>query len=202
MKLSYRQCLSAALYASACCVILTACASEATVPAPKSDKVQQRSEVTVDAAIKNKDLALADERYLAYRGAHPDSSKLPGLMLRLSRAHMEIGEYLLARYYAEAYITDYPTGRRVDQAWYLRVKSLSLRFENNDSSQELADMLAQECKDFLSHFRRSSYRTEVQEILKASKERIRKRNEEIALAYEKMGKMKAAAYYRKKNASE
>jgi len=202
MKLSYRQCLAAILYVSVCCVFLTACASEATVAAPERDRAQQHSGMTVEAAIKSRDLVLADERYLAYRGAHPDSSKLPGLMLKLSRAHMEIGEYLLTRYYAEAYITDYPTGRRVDQAWYLRVKSLSLRFENNDSSQELADMLAQECKDFLSHFRRSSYRTEVQEILKVSQERIRKRNEEIALTYEKMGKMKAAAYYRKKNASE
>jgi len=180
-------------------VLFLGCAKEEVTPPVPTPKHAVKQADTLESAIEKRDLVLADKRYLAYRGAHPESSKLPTYMLQLSKAHMEIGEYLLARYYAESYIREYPTGRRIDQAWFLRIKSLFLRYKENDSSQALADQLRAESRDFLSRFGKSPYRKEIKTMLAESQKIIRARNEEIAKAYERMGKTKAAEYYRNKN---
>ncbi len=169
-------------------------------PKPKIKKVKNQKNIFIlDKAIQEKRLEEADSLYLSYRGEHPESKQLPGYMLKLSKAHMEIGEYLLARYYAESYISDYPSGKRIDEAWFLRIKSLFLRFKEIDHSQTLADQLREESKAFLAYFTHSSYRTEIKKMLEVSQQIIQEKNEEIAAAYERMGKKKAADYYRNKN---
>ena len=180
-------------------VMMVGCSTAAIEHIDKPQERKIKKSLTIETAIKHKDMEAADKLYLAYRGKHPESNKLPSYMLKLSKAHMKKKEYLLARYYAEAYITDYPSGRRVDQAWFLRVKSLFLRFKDNSSSQSLADQLREESKLFLDQFTRSKYRVEIKKMRKESQEIIKARNEEIAQAYERMGKKKAAEYYRNKN---
>jgi len=180
--------------------ICLGCSSTTSPVTPSSTGIKKvSSKKSIESAIADKDLVLADDRYLAYRGEHPESKRLPGYMLKLSKAHMDIGEYLLARYYAESYITDYPSGKRIDEAWFLRIKSLFLRFKEVDPSQPLADQLREESKAFLDYFTHSTYRTEIKKMLEVSQQIIQKKNEEIAAAYERMGKKKAAAYYRNKN---
>jgi protoheme ferro-lyase len=63
----------------------------------------------------------------------------------------------------------------------------------------LADQLREESKVFLGQFTRSTYRVEIKNMRKESQKIIKARNEEIAQAYERMGKKKAAEYYRHKN---
>ena len=200
-KIIHHKIAYSSIFAGLLALLLLGCTSAIVAidkPAGQT-KNTKNSKATLDAAIKGKDLELADKKYLEFRGMHPESSRLPALMLKLSRAHMEAKEYLLARYYAEAYIKDYSSGRRVDQAWFLRIKSLFLRFQSNSSAQVLADHLKEEGSAFVSGFPRSKYRSDVKKMLKESQKIIRARNEEIAKSYERMGKKKAAAYYRDKN---
>jgi len=201
IRKAHHKIVYSSLSASIALVLLLAACSSTAIEAIDAPRTKQRDsdKVTINAAIQSKQLELADKKYLTFRGQHPESDRLPTLMLTLSKAHMKAKEYLLARYYAEAYIRDYPSGKRVDQAWFLRIKSLFLRFKSNDSSEVLADKLKEESQVFLSYFTRSTYRANIKKMRKESQKIIRARNEEIAQAYERMGKKKAAKYYRNKN---
>ncbi|NKQ40023.1 MAG: outer membrane protein assembly factor BamD [Sulfurovum sp.] len=179
-------------------LLVLGCATETVIAIDKPKSLKVKKNMTIFEAIKSNNLELADKLYLDYRGRHPESNKLPTMILKLSKAHMDAREYLLARYYAEAYIKGYPYGIRADKAWFLRSKSFFLSHKENDSSQELADKFKMEAKTFISSYPRSKHKREIEQMLKESQELIRKRNEEIALTYEKMGKDKAAKYYRDK----
>ena len=167
-----------------------------TMPAQKSAQ-----KLNMNEAIKQHKLAYADNLYLEYRGEHPDSRKIPAMMLKLSKAHIKDKEYLLARYYAETYITDYPDGKNVDQAWFLRLKALFLRFRSPGSVDSLGEQFEEEAVAFISDPFYRKYHAKVREMLKEAKKIQYQRNEALALYYEKLGKPKAAAFYRQKNKS-
>jgi len=164
---------------------------------------KKRTNVTrklgMNEAISQHELEYADNLYLEYRGAHPDSDKLPSIMLKLSQAHMDQKEYLLARYYAEAYIRDYPEGRRVDQAWFLRLKALFLRAVSKGSSETLIGQFQEEAAAFIATPAYRKYHSKVRVMRKKSQKIQYRRNEALALYYEKRGKKKAAAFYRSRN---
>ena len=168
-----------------------------TLVAKKKSKVTKK--LTMGEAIRQGELEYADNLYLDYRGENPDSEKLPPLMLKLSRAHIEHKEYLLARYYAEAYITDYPDGKRVDEAWFLRLKSLFLRFKLKGSGESLGKQFQEEATAFIADPALGKYHAKVRTLMKISKKIERQRNEALAVYYEKLGKHKAAAFYRERN---
>ena len=153
----------------------------------------------LDEAIKQHKLVYADNLYLAYRGEHPDSGKIPAMVLTLSKAHIKEKEYLLARYYAEAYIADYPDGKNVDQAWFLRLKALFLRFRSPGSVDSLGEQFQEEAEAFISDPFYRKYHPKAREMLKETKKIQYQRNEALALYYEKLGKPKAADFYRQKN---
>jgi len=155
--------------------------------------------MTLDDAIKAKRSVLADDLYLKFRGDHPESKKLPTYLLKLSQVHMDVGEYLLAKYYADSYMTEYPAGRRMAQAAFLRVKSLFLRFEHNQTDPLLQKQLKEDIKVFLKHFSKSKDIKKVKEFQKEFQKMYLKKNIEIAETYERMGKYKAAKYYRNKD---
>ena len=173
------------------------------VEARKQDTPTQKSTRRLDLneAIMQHKLEYADTLYLEYRGEHPDSRKIPAMMLKLSKAHIKEKEYLLARYYAEAYITDYPDGKNVDQAWFLRLKALFLRFRSPGSVDSLGEQFQEEAELFISDSFYRKYHAKVREMLKETKKIQYQRNEALALYYEKLGKPKAAAFYRQKNKS-
>jgi len=181
-------------------LILAGC--QTTIPLDKlaaNKKQEQVSNLTLDQAIKQGKLEQADNLYLDFRGKHPESNKIPGLMLRLAKAHMEKKEYLLARYYAESYITDYPDGRRVDQAWYLRLKALFLHFTSKGNEEALNGQFQQEAEAFIANPAYRKYHAKARAMLKKSQQIQYQRNEALAKYYEKQGKHKAAAFYREKN---
>jgi len=153
----------------------------------------------MNEAISQHELEYADNLYLDYRGAHPDSDKLPSMMLKLAQAHITQKEYLLARYYAEAYITDYSDGKRVDQAWFLRLKALFLRAISKGSAETLVEQFQEEAAVFIANPAYRKYHAKARAMLKRSQNIQYQRNEVLALYYEKHGKKKAAAFYRDKN---
>ena len=192
-----------------CMILLGSVGCQKNIPldsltaARKQNASIQKStqKLSLDEAIKQHKLAYADNLYLEYRGEHPDSSKTPAMILKLSKAHIREKEYLLARYYAEAYITDYPDGKNVDQAWFLRLKALFLRFRSPGSVDSLGEQFEEEAVAFISDPFYRKYHAKVREMLKEAKKIQYQRNEALALYYEKLGKPKAAAFYRQKNKS-
>jgi len=152
----------------------------------------------IKIAIKDKDLDLADQLYLDMRDEYMESTSVPNIIFKLIDAHIDAHEYLLSRYYSESYIKDYPEGRRVQYASFLKVKSLFLRFKNNNNKQEIIDQLELELKDFLSYYTKGKYSLKVKKM-KTEFEAIKENEtEKIAMTYEKLGKLKAAEYYRSK----
>ena len=162
-------------------------------------KTTLTKKLTMNEAISQHELEYADNLYLDYRGMHPDSDRLPPMMLKLARAHIAQKEYLLARYYAEAYITDYPDGKRVDEAWFLRLKALFLRAISKGSAETLMEQFQEEEALFIANPAYRKYHAQARAMLKRSQNIQYQRNEALALYYEKRGKKRAAAFYRDKN---
>ncbi len=153
----------------------------------------------IKKSIIEKNLRHADDLYLSLRGAYSETNEVADAILLLSQAHIDAGEFLLSKYYADSYIMDYPNGRRLDKAAFLRVKSVFFQFKSNQTDPTLQKQMHGDSKVFLKHFSKSQYVPEVKKMYTVFKKILFAKNEEIAKAYEKMGKVKAAKYYRDKN---
>jgi len=183
-------------------VLFDATACQKSIPlealtAKKKSSVNKK--LTMNEAIREGELEYADNLYLDYRGKNPDSKMLPSMMLTLSQAHIKQKEYLLGRYYAEAYITDYPDSKRVDEAWFLRLKTLFLRFKSQGSGEDLGRQFQDEARALIENPLLRRYHAKTEAMLKAFKEIQYQRNAALAVYYKKRGKHKAAAFYREKN---
>jgi len=176
---------------------------QTTIPLERlvvAKKKEPLRHLSLDQAIRQEKLEQADDLYLVYRDKHPESDKIPSLMLRLAQAHITQKEYLLARYYTESYIRDYPDGRRVGEVWFLRLKSLFLRYVHHGNIESEGELFQGEVRSFLYNPAYRKYHTEARKLYKRYKEIQHRHNEALALYYEKRGKQKAADFYRQKNA--
>ncbi len=184
---------------------LTACATPRnrikapTIEATETVLSAKKQLAKIKEAIAEKRLRYADDLYLSLRGAYSEANEVADAILLLAQAHIDAEEYLLSKYYADSYIVDYPQGRRVDKAAFLRVKSVFLQFQSSQTDPSLQKQMHEDCKVFLKHFAKSTYVSQVKKMYAQFKKMLFSKNEEIALAYEKMGKTKAAQYYRDKN---
>lgn len=181
-------------------LFMTAC--QTTIPLDdlrKKKKSVSTQKLTLSQAIAEGNLEQADTLYLDFRGEYPESDRIPNLMLKLSQAHIDQKEYLLARYYAESYISDYPDGKRVDLAWFLRLKSLFSHLTAKGSGEVQQGHFEEEIKAFMANPVYRKYHAKADSLLKKYQEIRRQHNEELALYYEKLGKEKAAAFYREKS---
>jgi len=195
-----RKYLSAVIYLMSI-LLLSSCATTTVL----DDEIVQHHDKTVStykkeiqSAISTKNLILADKRYLSMRGDYPESKLLPTVMLDLALAHMEHKEYLLSSYYCDSYIKDYPYSKKIDYAEFLKVKGVYLQFVAISGDHEISSRMHKQSRRFVKRFKKSKYRAEVKKMIKHYNTLSKKRNEEIALMYERTGKTKAAAYYRKK----
>jgi len=174
------------------------------VSVPKESIVEPNQSVSkhqnrITKAILENNLELADKQYLALRGEHEKSKLISELILKLCEAHIDADEYLLARYYSDAYINDYPSNSKVAYAEFLKIKATFLRFKNSSSGQSLVGQLIQESQFFLDNYSSSKYLAELKAMMIEFHQIRKSRNEQIALSYERIGKPKAAEYYRAKN---
>lgn len=179
---------------------LTAC--QTTIPIDKVIRKKHTipAHVTLNEAIEKKVLVRADDLYLEFRENNPDSKKLQKLILRLSKAHMDNREYLLSRYYAEAYIRDFPDGKKTYEAWYLRLKSLFLRIKtSNGSDSDLVKQFQDESRVLLENMDSSQYRQKIKELQEKTKTIVYRYHQKLAKYYEKLGKFEAAEFYRGKD---
>ena len=145
-------------------------------------------------------LDLEDEKFLSIRRRNSEDKILPNYTLELAQKHIDIQEYILAQYYIKVYLRDYSDCGNLDKAWFLGIKSLFLKLKISESQEGLLEEIQRLGDDFMYEFPQSTYIKEMKNILDKSMLIEYDRNNDIANYYEKMGKPKAAALYRAKNA--
>ncbi len=152
----------------------------------------------VMAMVNAHHLIQADEAYVAYRRTHPQGSKeLPGMMVALIKGHMLQSQYLLARFYCDEYLRDFPTGSARGEVAYLRIKAAFFRQEQTHSEREATQARA-EAHRYLTAHGLTLYTSRVKALLERLRQRENARFEKLAQYYEGRGKPKAAAFYRAK----
>jgi len=145
-------------------------------------------------------LELEDEKFLSIRRRNIDDRVLPAYTLELAQKHIDSQEYILAQYYVKVYLRDYSDYGNLDKAWFLGIESLFLKLKLSESQKDGLDEILKLCDSFAYEFPKSTYIKEVKNIQNQSILIEYDRNNNIANYYEKIGKTKAAAFYRAKNA--
>jgi outer membrane protein assembly factor BamD len=170
--------------------VFPGCVPEAMFPLGK-DQNTSSGNVSPQTEVFN------DEAYVAYRNRYEHSPKIPGMIVSLIQMHMDAGEYLLVRFYCDEYRRDYPSGKDRPKVDFLRAKALFLRYEQTND-ERLADQARAEGQFFLSEYRRSLYRSQMEALLYRLQLKQNIRYEKLAEYYEKRNKPKAAKIYRDK----
>ena len=158
-------------------------------------------EDTKDKKKPKTQLELADEKFLSIRQRNSEDKVLPSYTLELAQKHINVQEYILAQYYVKVYLRDYSAYGHLDKAWFLGIESLFLKLKISESQDNGVEEILKLCDSFAYEFPKSIYTKEVKNIENQSILIEYDRNNDIANYYEKIGKTKAAAFYRSKNAS-
>jgi outer membrane protein assembly factor BamD len=140
----------------------------------------------------------ADDTYISLESEHKNSPLVPTALMLLAQAHMDEEEYQMANFYFDEYIRKYAYSKNIDYIRYLKIKANFMAFKNQFREQELVTKTTKEIEKFMINFPRSPYIHLVQTMyarLYMSKALF---DNEIAELYERTGKPKAAAFYKKR----
>ena len=148
--------------------------------------------------VSNENLDKADEYYTSLESEHFASPLLKEATLIMAMAHMDAEEYLVAKYYLDEYIKRYADYEDKEFAQYLKIKASFLGFKSINRDQKLLAQTIQEAQDFLKHYPSSQFAPLVETLLTKLHLAEYVLNDSIATLYEKRGKPKAAAIYRKR----
>ncbi len=144
------------------------------------------------------DLDRADDYYTSLQSEHFASPLLKEALLILAQAHMDEEEYLLANYYLDEYIKRYASGRDLEFAKFLKIKSSFLAFKNINRDQKLLADTIQKALKFKEHYPKSEFEPMVDTILTKLYMAQYVLDSNIANLYERIGKKKAAKIYRQR----
>lgn len=158
---------------------------------------------TIESTIKKPKSALdlEDEKYIQIRQISSQNKRLPALTLALAEKHIDAQEYILGQYYVKIYLRDYSDNGNMDKAWFLGFKTLFMKFKTSESQQALLAEIRRVGNNFKQTFPESIYTKKVIDMLEEAMVIEYNRNEKIATYYEKIGKPKAAQFYRLKNSN-
>jgi outer membrane protein assembly factor BamD len=151
--------------------------------------------------VASSNLEKADNFYISLRSEHMRSPLLAEATMELAQAHMEDHAYIMADYYLDEYLKKYASGERIEQAKFLKIKAAFLGIKDINKDQKLMIDTLEEVDTFVKSYPKSSYLPVVQTIkvrLNMAKYML---NENIASLYNRLGKDKAVAVYRDKNAN-
>ena len=146
-------------------------------------------------------LDLEDEKFASVQTSNSDDKTLPQLTLNLAQKHIDAHEYILAQYYVKEYLRNYSADGQLDKAWFLGIQCLFLKYKISESQEALFREILRVGHDFENTFSESIYKEEVHTIRNQAIVIQSNRNNDIANYYEKIGKPKAAAFYRAKNST-
>ncbi|MBU1668687.1 outer membrane protein assembly factor BamD [bacterium] len=151
--------------------------------------------------VASSNLDKADNYYISLRSEHMRSPLLPTATMILAQAHMEDQAYIMADYYLDEYLKKYASGKRVEQAKFLKIKAAFLGIKDINKDQKLMIDTLNEVERFVKAYPKSSYLAVVQTLKVRLNMAQYMLNENIASLYSRIGKDDAAALYRDKNAN-
>ncbi len=149
--------------------------------------------------IVNSNLDKADNYYISLRSEHTHSQLIPTATLILANAHIENGSYIMADYYIDEYLKKYATGKRVEYAKFMKLKSSFLRLKDINRDQNLILKTLKDADGFIIRYPKSIYRPLAETIKVRLHMAEYLLNEDIANLYDRTGKEKASEIYREKN---
>jgi len=138
----------------------------------------------------------ADDYYSSLQGEHIGSPLLPEATMILAIAHMHNEEYLLTEHFLNEYVRRYANANEREFAEFLKIKAKYKALPNPRRDQVLIQEAISDAKKFKQTYPNSMYYSLVDTMLTNLYLADASLNEVIASLYDRLGKPKAAAYYR------
>jgi len=149
--------------------------------------------------VASSNLDKADNLYISLRSEHMRSPLLPTATMFLAQAHMEDQAFIMADYYLDEYLKKYASGKRVEQAKFLKIKAAFLGIKDINKDQKLMLDTLKEVDTFVKRYPTSAYLPVVETLKVRLNMTQYMLNENISRLYARMGKDEAAKLYKKKN---
>ncbi len=146
--------------------------------------------------ISDGNLEKADSAFSSLQSEHVSSPFLHEATLIMAQAHMAREEYLLSEHYLNEYNRRYATAQGREYAEFLKIKAKFLALPNPGRDKGLIDETLRGVHAFKGSYPRSIYLPLVNTMetqLELAKGVL---NDQIAGLYDRLGKPKAATYYR------
>lgn len=148
------------------------------------------------SAAASGNLEKADGYYSSLQSEHIGSPLLPEATLIMAQMHLANEEYLLSEHFLDEYSRRYATRNGREYAEYLKVKSKFYALPNPGRDQGLIDQTLTSVSAFRVTYPKSVYMPFANTIelqMQLAKGTL---NNQISDLYDRLGKPKAAAYYR------
>jgi len=151
--------------------------------------------------VASSNLDKADNYYISLRSEHSRSPLLPTASMLLANAHMEDQAYIMSDYYLDEYLKKYAKGSKREQAKFLKIKAAFLGIKDINKDQKLMLDALKDADKFVKAYPKSIYLPVVETIKVRLHMTQYMLNENISSLYNRLGKEKAAAIYKDKNAN-
>jgi outer membrane protein assembly factor BamD len=150
---------------------------------------------TLRALLAKGELKMADEAYVRYRRGHPNTPQTAVLVAEMADAHLQAGEYRLARFYVNEYRRDFPSGKERERIEYIVLESYDRPLKKRFHPDQ-ADAYIQSAKAYTARYPHGAHRSEVQQRIRVLARQRDDYYRDLANYYQRRGKPKAAQIYR------
>jgi outer membrane protein assembly factor BamD len=152
----------------------------------------------IHTAIKNNNLDTADNLLLNLEAQHPGSIYIKTDLLILYLAHLNYGDYTLAKFYLNQYEKRFAGIAEIPWCEYQKIKIDFLSYQNAYTNQGKILDIINECKNYKLTYLNSNYIYEVNTIYVKALLTKKYLDDKIYRLYKKEGKTKAALKYKTK----
>ena len=179
-------------------VLFTGCSNKDMVNEYDKPALYWYNQIVKEIASSNLDKA--DNYYISLRSEHSRSPLLPTATMLLAQAHMEDQAYIMSDYYLDEYLKKYAKGTKIEQAKFLKIKAAFLGIKDINKDQQLMLDTLTNVDNFVKYYPHSIYLPVVDTIKVRLHMAQYMLNENISSLYKRLGKEKAAKFYKEKNA--
>ena len=178
--------------------LFTGCSNKDAVNEYDKPALYWYNQVVKEIASSNLDKA--DNYYISLKSEHTRSPLLPTATMLLAQAHLEDQAYIMADYYLDVYLKKYAKGTKIEQAKFLKIKAAFLGIKDINKEQRLMLDTLTNVDKFVKRYPHSIYIPVVDTIKVRLHMAQYMLNENISSLYARLGKEKAAKFYKEKNA--
>ncbi len=146
-------------------------------------------------------LEKADNLFTSLESEHISSPLIPQAMMILAQAHMDAEEYLLAQFYMDEYMKRYGSFKNRMLAEFMKIKAAFFGLRSPQRDQKLIEDTLARARNYILKYPSGEFTPIVETIETRLAMTEYLLNEKIARLYDRRDKPRAAAIYRKRNAS-